>query len=152
MRKLLVVVFAACAMAFIPSTAQAAIKFHAGPTFTDQGTTVNSTGNVSGLGMGDLTVVLDASGTGSVICQNPAGNRAPGQDISVDASGSQTGIEVKNGRASFDVTTAEPPPPDPAVVCPSRKWTATITDVDFTSATLTLIQNGEIVFQQTTPL
>jgi hypothetical protein len=152
MKKLFVIILAACALAFIPSAAQAAITFHAGPTFTDEGTTLNTTGNVSGLGNEDLTVQLDATGTGSVTCTNPAGNVAPGQDTSVDASGTQSDIEVKNGRASFDVTTAEPPAPNPAVVCPNRKWTATITDVDFTSATLTFIQDGEIVFQQTFPL
>jgi hypothetical protein len=152
MKKLFVVLLAACALAFIPSAAQAAITFHAGPTFTDEGTTLNVTGNVSGLGNENLTVILDATGTGSTICENPAGNRAPGQDTTVNASGSQSDIEVKNGRTSFDVTTAEPPAPDPAVVCPNRKWTATITDVDFTSATLTFIQGGNIVFQQTFPL
>jgi hypothetical protein len=152
MRKLLIVLIAACGLLFIPSAAQAAITFHAGPTFTDEGTTLNVTGNVSGLGNEDLTVVLDATGTGSVTCTNPAGNVAPGQATTVNASGSQSDIEVKNGRASFDVTTAEPPAPDPAVVCPNRKWTATITDVDFTSATLTFIQGGMIVFQQTYPL
>jgi hypothetical protein len=152
MKKLLVVILAACALAFIPSAAQAAITFHAGPTFTDEGTTLNVTGNVSGLGNENLTVVLDATGTGAVTCANPAGNVAPGQDTAVNASGSQSDIEVKNGRTSFDVTTAEPPAPNPAVVCPNRKWTATITDVDFTSATLTFIQGGNIVFQQTFPL
>ena len=152
MKKLLVVILAACALAFIPSAAQSAVKFHAGPTFTDEGTTLNVTGNVSGLGNENLTVVLDATGTGSVTCTNPAGNVAPGQDTSVNASGSQSDIEVKNGRTSFDVTTAEPPAPNPAVVCPNRRWTATITDVDFTSATLTFIQGGQVVFQQPFPL
>jgi hypothetical protein len=42
-------------------------------------------------------------------------------------------------------------PPQPAVVCPNRKWTATITDVDFTSATLTRIQGGEVIFTQELP-
>jgi hypothetical protein len=149
MRKLLVVLIAALGMWLVPSAAQAAITFHAGPTFTDLGTTLNVTGDVSGLGNENLTVRLDATGVGSVTCANPAGNIAPGQDTSVNASGTQSDIEVKNGRAVFDVTTAEPPAPDPAVVCPNRKWTATITDVEFSSATLTLLQGGMIVFQQT---
>lgn len=150
MRRLFVALLAACGLLFVTATtAQAAVRFHAGPTFSDQGTTLNVTGNVSGLGNEDLTVQLDATGTGSVVCENPAGHRAPGQDTTVNASGTESGIEVKNGRASFDVTTAEPPAPDPAVVCPNPKWTATITDVEFTSATLTLIQAGQPVFQQT---
>jgi hypothetical protein len=149
MRKLFVVLFAALGLVFVPSAADAAVKFRAGPTFTDLGTTLNVTGDVSGLGNENLTVQLDATGVGSVICRNPAGNQAPGQDTTVNASGTQSDIEVKNGRAQFNVTTAEPPAPDPAVVCPNRKWTATITDVEFTSATLTLSQGGMIVFQQT---
>lgn len=137
----------ALSVGVLAPSAFAAVKFHAGPTFTDEGTTLNVTGNVSGLGNDDLTVVLDASGIASVICRNPAGHRAPGQDTAVDASGSVEGIEVKNGRASFDVTTAEPTVSSDA--CPNDKWTAIVTDVAFSSATLTLIQDGETVFQDT---
>ena len=149
MRRLVVVLLAAFGLWLVPSSAQAAITFHAGPTFTDLGTTLNVTGNVSGLGNENLTVRLDATGSGSVVCRNPAGNQAPGQDTAVNASGTESDIEVKNGRTSFNVTTAEPPAPNPAVVCPNRRWTATIVDVHFTSATLTFIQGGMIVFQQT---
>jgi hypothetical protein len=147
MRRLVIVMLTAFAVLLVPGIAQAAITFHSGPTFTDRGTTLNVTGNVSGLGGADLTVTLNASGVGAVTCSNPAGNVAPGQATSVNASGSQSGIEVKNGRASFNVTTAEPPAPTNA--CPNRKWTATITDVAFSSATLTLIQGGQVVFQRT---
>lgn len=127
----------------------AAVNFRSGPTFTDEGTTLNVRGDVSGLGNEDLTVQLTAEGTASVVCVNPGGNRAPGQDTSVVTSGSQEDIEVKNGRARFNFSTDEPADPNPAEVCPNRSWDAQITDVDFTSATLTLIQGGEVVFQQT---
>lgn len=150
MRKLLVIVTSVLfALAFTAAPASAAVKFHSGPTFTDTGTQLNVTGNVSGLGNQDLTAVLDATGTADVTCTNPAGNVAPGQRTTVDVSGSQSNIQVKNGRATFNVTTAQPGPLDPAVVCPNRKWTAQITDVDFTSATLTLIQGGSVIFEQT---
>jgi len=75
-----------------------------------------------------------------------------GQRTTFTTSGSQTGIEPKNGRATFDVTTAEPGPLNPAVVCPNKKWTATITDVHFSSATLTLTQDDVVIFQHTYPL
>jgi hypothetical protein len=94
------------------------------------------------LGNEDLTATLTATGIADVTCTNPAGNVAPGQRTSVTTTGTQSDIEVKNGRATFNVTTAEPGPLNPAEVCPNRKWTATITDVEFTSATLTLIQGG----------
>jgi hypothetical protein len=152
MRKILAVLFTALAIGLVPTAANAAVKFHAGPTFTDQGTTLNVTGNVSGLGNEDLTATLTATGIADVTCTNPAGNVAPGQRTSVTTTGTQSDIEVKNGRATFNVTTAEPGPLDPAEVCPNRKWTATITDVEFTSATLTLIQGGQVIYTKTYPV
>ena len=149
MRKITIVLLTAFAVLFVPGIAQAAVVFHSGPTFTDLGTTLNVTGNVSGLGTQDLTVTLYAPGTAAVTCSNPAGQVAPGQRTSTSTSGAQSGIEVKNGRATFNVTTAEPASPNPAVVCPNRKWTATITDVVFSSATLTLTQGGQVVFSRT---
>ena len=131
---------------FVPS-AFAAVKFHSGPTFTDKGTTLNVTGNVSGLGNENLTAVLSATGVASVECINPAGNRAPGQDTSVTTTGTQSNIQVKNGRATFNVTSAEPRVSSAA--CPNNKWRAVVTDVDFSSATLTLIQGGSTIFSRT---
>lgn len=131
---------------FAPS-AFAAVKFHSGPTFTDRGTTLNVTGNVSGLGNENLTATLSATGLASVECINPAGNRAPGQDTSVVTTGTQSNIEVKNGRATFNVTSAEPKVSSSA--CPNRKWRAVVTDVDFSSATLTLSQGGSTIFSRT---
>jgi hypothetical protein len=136
-------------VAMFSSTALAAVKFHAGPTFTDMGTTLNVTGNVSGLGNQDLTARLTATGIASVECYNPAGNRAPGQDTAVTTTGTQSNIEVKNGRATFNVTSAEPRVSSSA--CPNRKWTAEVIDVEFTSATLTLIQGGRTIFTQSYP-
>lgn len=139
----------ALAVALFAPAALAAVKFHAGPTFADQGTTLNVTGDVSGLGNKDLTATLSATGVASVMCFNPAGNHAPGQDTTVTATGTQSSIEVKNGRATFDVTSAEPTVS--SKVCPNRKWTPVITDVEFTSATLTLSQGGKTIFKQTYP-
>jgi hypothetical protein len=118
-----------------------------GPTFTDEGTTLNAVGSVAGLGNEDLTVVLDATGIASVECVNPGGNRAPGQDTSVDVSGEVTDIEVKNGRAFFNVSTNEPVVTG-AEACPNPQWTAVVTDVAFSDATLTFFQGGEQVLQE----
>ena len=117
------------------------------PTFTDEGTTLSSAGSVAGLGNEDLTVVLDATGVASVECINPGGNRAPGQDTNVVTSGTVEDIEVKNGRAFFNVTTAEPFVTG-AEACPNPQWTAVVTDVAFTDATLTFFQGGEQVLQE----
>jgi hypothetical protein len=122
------------------------------PSVTDQGTFVRATGSVAGLGNQNIDVVLTATGTADITCGNPGNNPdVPGQRQEIDVSGTQTDIEVKNGRAFFNVLT-EAPTADPAEVCPSARWTATVTDVEFTSATITVIQpsgSGNVVLEET---
>ena len=121
--------------------------FVVGPTFTDNGTTLTSTGSIAGLGNEDVTVVLDATGTATIIGVNPAGKVAPGQTRDVNVSGEQTITDVKNGRVNFNVTTAEPVAP--ADACPNPKWTPSVTNVDFNTATLIVEQGGEVVLTST---
>ena len=71
-------------------------------------------------------------------------------------TGTQTDIEVENGRASFDVTTAAPVL-DPTLTpkqlgCPNNKWTPEIGEVTVVSATLQIIQpagSGNVVLEET---
>jgi hypothetical protein len=118
--------------------------------FNVLGTSLNATGSVAGLGNADVTVVLSATGTATIVCTNPAGKVAPGQTREVNVSGSQTITDVKNGRVNFDVSTVSPVAPQEA--CPNRKWTASIKDVDFSSATLIVQQGGEDVLSETVDL
>lgn len=68
--------------------------------------------------------------------------------VQIEDLGLDSGIvDVKNGRASFDVTTEEPTAP--AGSCPNPKWTADVTDVAFTTATITGTQDGTTVFTRT---
>jgi len=119
-----------------------------GPTFTDQGTTLKATGSIAGLGNGDVTVLLNAQVTATIICTNPSGNVAPGQTSNVNVSGQQTITDVKNGRINFSVTTIAPTAP--AKSCPNNKWTASVTNVNFSSATLTIEQGGQVVLTAST--
>jgi hypothetical protein len=121
--------------------------FLSGPTFIDNGTTLEATGTIAGLGNQNVTVVLDAQGTATILWHNPAGNVAPGQTKNVDVSGQQTITNVKNGRISFDVTTT--PPTAPTSGGPNGKWTAQVTDVTFNSATLIVSQGGQTVLTAT---
>ena len=156
MRRFSLLVAAAAAVALlVPTTAFAAnVHFVKGPTFTDNGTTLTTTGKLAGIGNEDLTITVSVTGIATKItCTNPGGNQAPGQNKpGVTASGTQTITrdEVKNGTVRINVTTLEPAQLTPKQAgCPNNRWTATIEDVSFTSATITIVQGGETVFNKT---
>jgi hypothetical protein len=154
----IIVVLSLIVVALTASVAVAAVNIKGGsgaePNFTDQGLSLAASGALSGLGNGDVIVSLSATGNATATCTNPAGaTQPPGQNPApVTLTGTQVipETEVKNGNTPFDVSTTTPQSPIPgAPDCPNRKWTETITDVSFTTATLTVTQGGVIVFQQT---
>ncbi len=124
---------------------------HSEPSFTDGGLVLNASGALAGLGNGDLLITIDATGNPTATCGNPGTNtfEAPGQNpASVDVTGSVSipEEEIKNGNTPFSVTTEPPVTPVPgAPDCPNQNWTETITDMAFTSATITVEQGGSIV-------
>ena len=124
--------------------------FISGPTCVDIGTQVRCSGKIAGLGEGPVTLVIDAVGVATVECANPAGNVAPGQETTVQSGGTFDLGKPRGGQITFrNQTTAPPADPDPAEVCPNPKWDATITDVEFTTATLSVLQAGQLVLQET---
>jgi hypothetical protein len=138
------------ALAAVPAIA-ANPHFVKGPTFTDNGTSLSASGSVAGLGNGDVTVILTAEGTADLVCENPAGHRAPGQDQTIEASGSQSINNPKNGRINFNVTTksVQLSGTPKQRGCPNNKWEAIVSNVTFTSATLEIIQGGKVVLEET---
>lgn len=117
---------------------------NAEPNFVDQGLTLNSAASLAGLGNGDVLVTLTATAAATSTCTNQGGNQAPGQNpAEVTVSGSQSipEEEIKNGNTPFNVTTIAPVTPIPgAPGCPNENWTQEITDLSFTTATITVEQ------------
>ncbi len=114
------------------------------PAFYDGGLTLNASGELAGLGNEDVMVTLVATADVTATCTNQGGNQAPGQNPApITVSGSQAipKEEIKNGNTPFSVTTEEPETPIPgAPDCPNPNWSEDITDLSFTSATITVEQ------------
>ncbi len=119
-------------------------------TFKDNGTTLTTCGTLTGLGNQDVTITINTQGIASTVCTNRGGNNPPGQQVPVSPLGSVTipSTEIKNGNVSFCITTIAPKVTAEQAGCPSP-FTASVTDVQFTSATVTAKQGGKVVLQQT---
>ena len=140
----------AVALAAVPALAQSG-HFVGTPTCTDEGTFIECTGKVAGLGGTTFRIDVSASGTASVECTNPGENVAPGQSFEFAGAGS-TGdrLTPRNGQFRFDVETAAPTAPPGS--CPNPRWTANVVDVEFGDATLTLFEGTAISDQITVPV
>lgn len=116
-------------------------------SFTDNGLTLTATVSYAGLGNFDTLQKLDATANPTSTCTNPAGaTQPPGQNpAEVDVTGS-TAVpagDIKNGNVTITTVTNAPTTPIPgAPDCPNPQWTENITDMAFTSATITLFQDS----------
>lgn len=152
----LVAVFALLGITAGPALAQSGHFIPRGgnaPSCTDIGTQVLCTGKVAGLGGTTFEITVEADGIAEVVCINPGGNRAPGQDTEVTVEGSTDPLPTpRNGQYSFSITTDDPGPLPATPTCPNRQWTPEIVDVHFTTATLSLFEDGVLSDQVTVPV
>lgn len=116
------------------------------PAFTDNGLTL--TASVSYAGLGNFTTQQNVAATANptATCTNPAGaNKPPGQNpATANVTGSTTvpASDIKNGNVTITTTTNPPVTPIPGSPdCPGVNWTENITDMAFTSATITVFQD-----------
>ncbi len=150
LRRILLVTVSVTAVIALGSSAALASSVHlkggrnAEPTFTDNVLTLAASGELAGLGNGDVLVTLTATADVTAPCTNQGGTQAPGQNPApVTVSGSQAipQSEIKNGNTPFSVVTDPPVTPIPgAPECPNPNWTEDITDLAFTTATITVEQ------------
>jgi hypothetical protein len=109
------------------------------PTVTNNGTSVEASGQVAGAGT-FITAVLTVHYTFPVSCFNPGSDTGPvpGHSGTGTTAGSQT-VQAIHGNASFDITVPVPtnntPPPH---ACPSSKWVAVVGTPTVSSATVTV--------------
>jgi hypothetical protein len=115
--------------------------------FVDNGLTLTATVSYAGLGNFDTLQTVDATANPTSTCTNPAGaTQPPGQNpAEVDVTGSTAlpAEDIKNGNVTIATTTSPPVTPiQGAPDCPNPQWTENITDMAFTSATITLFQDS----------
>lgn len=123
------------------------------PSCTDIGLQVQCTGKVAGLGGTTFEITIQAAGIATVECINPAGHRAPGQDTAVNVAGTTGPMPTpRNGQFVFTITTDSPAPLPATPTCPNNQWTPVITDVAFTVATLSLLEDGVLSDQVMVPV
>jgi hypothetical protein len=150
------VLVAAGAFATAASAASPHLKGNHPITFTDNANlTLTAQVSYAGLGNFDTQQNLSATGNPTADCVNPGTgeHRPPGhQPAQVTLTGSTAvpKADIKNGNVTISTTTNAPATPiEGAPGCPNANWVENITDVAFTSATITVYQdfNGNGLFE-----
>ena len=143
-----------CAIAVFTTQAQgASVHIKSGPKVTTSPTRLKFDACLAGLGNQDIQVTINVTGNATVNCLNPSGFLVPGQNkvpITATATATISQNEIKNGNVCFSLIAIGPSTVDPLLAgCPNANWTASVVSIDFTSVTLTVVQNGQVVLNET---
>jgi hypothetical protein len=142
------VLVAAGAFATAASATQAHLKGNHPVSFTDNGLTLSASVSYAGLGNFDTLQTLSATADPTADCVNPGSgqHRPPGQQpapVTVTGSTAVPKGDIKNGNVTIGTETDPPVTPIAgAPGCPNTSWVENITDMAFTSATITLFQDS----------
>jgi hypothetical protein len=152
MKRLLLVLAAAVTVVALSAGQALAVSPHLkgrNPVlFTDNGLTLTATVSYAGLGNFDTLQNLSASAQPTADCVNPGTgeHRPAGQnpaEVNVTGSTAVPAGDIKNGNVTITTTTNPPTTPVAgAPDCPNPNWTENITNMAFTSATITLFQDS----------
>lgn len=118
------------------------------PAFIDTGLTLITTASYAGLGNFDTQQNVSATAQPTADCVNPGTgeHRPPGQnpaEATVTGSTAVPASDIKNGNVTIRTETSPPVTPiEGAPDCPNANWTENITDMAFTSATITVFQDS----------
>lgn len=134
------------------STSMAArVHLKSGPTVEDLGENLEVCLALAGLGNKDVTITVAVTGTASVTYFNPGGNVPAGQNkVPIAAVSTQTipSKQIKNGTVSVCLTSPDIEVGD----APNPNWTVQVDDIEFHTATITVVQGGKTVLHETIDL
>jgi hypothetical protein len=153
MRKALLAIATVLVAALAFAAAASAVNAHLkgtknNPAFTDEILKLTAKASYAGLGNFDTQQNLVATGNPTADCVNPGSgeHRPPGHqpaEVTLTGSTAVPASDIKNGNVTISTTTNAPETPIPgAPGCPNSNWIENITDVAFTSATITLFQDS----------
>jgi hypothetical protein len=145
------------ALALSTTVALAAVTWHSGPTFTQNGSgassTFTATGDGSGFGNQPAVATIVLSGTVRYTCVNKGGNAAAGQNpVPASTTGSQDlGNADHNGRGVLNLTvgpiTAAATVSGKVAGCPNGNWQGINPVFEGPrTATLTITQAGKLIY------
>jgi hypothetical protein len=119
------------------------------PVFVDNGLTLTATAAYAGLGQFTTQQNVSATANPTATCSNGGQHQAPGQnpaETTVTGSTAVPASDIKNGNVTITTKTNAPvtpiPSSSPDFSCPNPNWTEDITDMAFTSATITVFQDS----------